>query len=91
MNQIYLYGLSGPDKKYKCLRYSYIESEFMSIKELRMQAGVLLYENGSIEHVYAIDNRRGLYSDYRESIKKNTIESCIIFRDILTREGIQII
>lgn len=46
--------------------------------------------NPSIEHVYLISNRHGLKREFQESIKRNSIESCAIFKDTLEREGIQI-
>lgn len=32
----------------------------------------------------------GLKREFQESIKRNSIESCAIFKDILEREGIKI-
>lgn len=90
MKQVYLYGISGADKQYRVVRWYCIEEEVFSMKWIKYQADLLRVRNPDIEHVYAIDNRRGLRSDYQESIKKNTIESCAIFKDILEREGVKI-
>lgn len=91
MSQIILYGVSGPSKAYAVLNYFCIYEEFVSIRTIMSGAELLRMKNPSVEHVYAIDNRYGLRRDYRESMKQNSIESHYIFKDILEREGIQII
>ena len=91
MSQIILYGLSGPSKAYAVLNYFCIYEEFVSIRSIQQEAALLRMKNPSVEHVYAIDNRYGLRRDYRESMKQNSIESHYIFKDILEREGIQIL
>lgn len=91
MSQIILYGVSGPSKAYAVLNYFCIYEEFVSIRTIMSEAELLRMKNPSVEHVYAIDNRYGLRRDYRESMKQNSIESHYIFKDILEREGIQII
>lgn len=87
MKTIFLYGIAGADKKYRVLRYACIEEPHFSINNIRYAAQLMRIRNPSIEHVYALDNRYGLRRDYMESIKKNTIESCAIFKDILERDG----
>lgn len=91
MNQVILYGIAGAENQYRVIRYFIIDAELVSISNIVYQANMLKIKNPTIEHVYAIDNRRGLRRDYVESYKRNTIESCAIFKDILEREGIMII
>ena len=91
MSQIILYGLSGPSKAYAVLNYFCIYEEYVSIRSIQQEASLLRMKNPSVERVYAIDNRYGLRRDYRESMKQNSIESHYIFKDILEREGIQIL
>ncbi len=91
MSQVILYGVSGPSKAYTVLNYYCIYEEFVSIRTIMSEARLLRVKNPDVEHVYAIDNRYGLRRDYRESMKQNSIESHYIFKDILEREGIQII
>jgi hypothetical protein len=55
---------------------------------MKRHAGFMVLQNPGIERVYAIDNRYGLKREYVESYKKNSIESCAIFKDILEREGL---
>lgn len=87
MKTIFLYGIAGADNKYRVLRYACIDETNFSINNIRYAAQLMRIRNPSIEHVYALDNRYGLRRDYMESIKKNTIESCAIFKDILERDG----
>lgn len=91
MNQVILYGIAGAENQYRVIRYFIIDAELVSISNIVYQANMLKIKNPTIEHVYAIDNRRGLRRDYVESYKRNTIESCAIFKDILEREGVMII
>lgn len=46
--------------------------------------------NPSIQHVYTIFDRRGLLWDYREAVKKNSVESWQIFKSILEYEGMKV-
>lgn len=91
MRQIILYGISGPSSAYAVLNYFCIYEEFVSIGTIIEEARRLRIKNPDVEHVYAIDNRRGLRHDYRESMKQNSIESHYIFKDILEREGLLVI
>lgn len=91
MNQVILYGIAGAENQYRVIRYFIIDAELVSISNIVYQADTLRIKNPTVEHVYAVDNRRGLRRDYVESYKKNTIESYAIFKDILEREGIMII
>jgi hypothetical protein len=88
MRQIILYGLSGAEAQYRVLSYYCIYEDDISIANIKRHAGFMVLQNPSIEHVYAVDNRYGLKREYIESYKRNTIESCAIFKDTLEREGI---
>lgn len=90
MKQVILYGIAGADKHYCALRYFVIEEEFISITSMRYCAWIMQVKCPEIKAVYAIDNRNGLRQGYMESVKKNTIESCVEFMDILERDGIRI-
>ena len=88
MRQIIHYGISGAETQYRVLKYWCIYEDNISIENIKRCAGFMVLQNPSIEHVYAIDNRCGLKREYIESYKKNTIESCAIFKDTLEREGL---
>lgn len=47
-------------------------------------SNLILYGIGDAKYQY------GLKREFQESIKRNSIESCAIFKDTLEREGIQI-
>ena len=91
MKTIYLYGISGADQAYRVLKYQFLMDEDISIREIVHTATMMQVRNPSIEHVYAIDNRRGLRYDLQTALKKNSIENWAIFKDILEREGLQVI
>lgn len=98
MNQIVLYGIGGADTQYVAIEYLIIPVKdnrpvIAFMRKLRAYSQMMQEENPTIQHVYAIKNRRGLGQDYRESITdhKNSIEARIAFRDILEREGVLII
>ena len=91
MKQIILYGISDASNQYRVVKYHRIDEDDVSVWAMRYWANMLRAENPSIEHVYAVDNRFGLRREYTESYKRNTIESCAIFKDTLEREGLKII
>jgi hypothetical protein len=90
MNQIILYGFGGARDQYRVMKYFVIFDDNVSIRTIKNEAEVLKIKNPSIEHVYAVDNRRGLKKDFEEGIRQNSIESCAIFKDIIEREGLLI-
>ena len=65
--------------------------EEVTIRNILYQAAMLKAINPSVEKVYAIDNYRSLHRDFNDSIRKNTIESCAIFKNILESQGIEIL
>lgn len=91
MKTVFLYGLGGAEKQYKVLRYTRMDDEDITIRNIVYEAEMMKVRYPSVEHVYAVDNRHNLGRDYMDSIKKNTIESCAIFKDILEREGLLVI
>ena len=93
-NQIILYGLSGVDAQYVAIEYQIVDNHRgLTIKNrwryLRGIASFMMCNDPSIEHVYAIYNRKGLAQEYRDSAfdKHNSIESRYAFKDMLEREG----
>ena len=90
MNNIILYGIGDARYQYRVLRYFAIYNERADTSEVKRIARMMQVINPSIEHVYMITNRPGLKREFMESIKRNSIESCAIFKDTLEREGIKI-
>lgn len=90
MKNLILYGIGDARYQYRVLRYFYVYDENADVAEIKRIARMMQVVNPSIEHVYLISNRHGLKREFQESIKRNSIESCAIFKDILEREGIKI-
>ena len=90
MNNIILYGIGDARYQYRVLRYFAMNDERADTSEVKRIARMMQIINPSIEHVYMITNRRGLKREFMESTKRNSIESCAIFKDTLEREGIKI-
>lgn len=90
MKNLILYGVGNARYQYRVLRYFYVYDESADVAEIKRIARMMQVVNPSIEHVYLISNRHGLKREFQESIKRNSIESCAIFKDILEREGIKI-
>ena len=90
MNNIILYGIGDARYQYRVLRYFAIYDERADTSEVKRIARMMQVINPSIEHVYMITNRPGLKREFMESITRNSIESCAIFKDTLEREGIKI-
>lgn len=87
--QILLYGIGGPEKAYAVLSYYCIFEDAIDIVlEIRSQAAWMRAHNPSIKQVYMIGNRHGLRKEFKESIRLNSLESHMIFKDILEREGL---
>lgn len=90
-DQIVMYGLGGVEYKFKCLRFEVFEANEVRFSDIQYEAGRMIERNPSIEHVYVMSNRRGLAWEYIQSVKKDSIESCAIFRDTLEREAVKFI
>lgn len=89
--QVYLYGIGGAEKQYVTIAYRFLVDDDITIRNIVSEAVLLKMRNSAVEKVFAIDNMRGLRRDYMDSIKKHSIESCAVFKDILEREGIRAI
>ena len=92
MKRIYLlYGIARAADHYKVVRYSCVDSEGMTIMALKYEAARLRMNYPNIGHVYAVDASPSLYRSYMETIKKDSMEVCISFRDMLMRQGVEVI
>lgn len=90
MKNLILYGIGNARYQYRVLKYFCVYDENIDVTEIKRIARMMQVVNPSIEHVYLISNRHGLRREFQESIKRDSIESCAIFKDILEREGIKI-
>ena len=89
--KVYLYGLGDASVMYRVLYYRYLEDREISFRGMDAEAEFMMAVNPSIKEVYAIFDRRGLYWDYMEAAKRNSIESWQVFKSILEYEGRRII
>lgn len=90
MKNLILYGIGNARYQYRVLKYFCVYDENIDVTEIKRIARMMQAVNPSIEHVYLISNRHGLRREFQESIKRDSIESCAIFKDMLEREGIKI-
>ena len=89
--KVFLYGIGDADVMYRVLYYRYLEDREISFRGMDAEAEFMMTVNPSMKEVYAIFDRRGLYWDYMEAVKKNSIESWQVFKSILEYEGMKII
>lgn len=89
-NQVFLYGLGNAETQYRVLGYEFIESEKFSVWLMSHVIDSMILRTPGIVEIYMIDNRPGLRSDFVESIRLNSVESCQLFKDILRREGVRV-
>lgn len=91
MKRIYLYGIAGAADHHKVVRYSCVDGDGMTIMSLKYEAARLRMDYPNIEHVYAVDASPSLYRSYMETIRKDSMEGCVSFRDMLMRQGVEVI
>lgn len=85
--QIILYGLGGPEKAYAVLAYWIIFEKDLSADAIGGNAAKMRAYNPCIKQVFMIDNSPSLKREYEESYRLNSIESHMIFKDLLERQG----
>lgn len=90
MKRIYLYGIGGPNDGYRVIRHVCIDQEDVSIMTFKYEAANMRLRYPGVQRVFAMDDSHGLYRSYMESIRKNSIESRMVFLDLLERQGIEI-
>lgn len=91
MKRIYLYGIAGAADHYKVVRYSCVDGDGMTIMSLKYEAAMLRMDYPNIVRVYAVDVSPSLYRSYMETIRKDSMEVCVSFRDMLMRQGVEVI
>lgn len=91
MKEMFLYGLAGAADQYRTVRYESVDRETFSVTNVTGLACLMQYKYLTIEHVYLLDNRKGLGYEVMRTMKTNTIEGNVIFKDLLEREALRII
>lgn len=91
MRLVYLYGIAGYEDKYRIVRYARMDFNKYPpkelVREIKLQIAWLKSHDSAIEEVYMIDDRGGLGNYYWRTVKDDTIEGNLAFRDMLEREG----
>lgn len=90
MNTIYLYGIGGADDCYRVIRYEPIAKEDLSIFALKIEASMMAMRYPGVKRIFAIDSRPGLSKMVMNSMRKKSIEDCVILLDFLERNGIEL-
>lgn len=82
-----MFGLLSSKEMFKpiVVRRIYDDTTVGNVKKLSLK---LVMDYGSVREVYCIPNREGIMDEFHEARRLNSIESCIIFRDILQHEGV---
>lgn len=89
MSKMILYGIGSITDHYRAFRYFIMGDEYRSVFGIRGAAERMIDLDPRIRTVYAVDNRYGLRSAYIDSNKAtNVFEPCMLFHDILEREGL---
>lgn len=86
--RVYLYAFDGLCNIVDC---KYLEDETISVRNMKRLADWMT-NNGALSdlRVYAVDNRPGLYPEFRESIKRNDFTAMLEFADTVCDEGIRL-
>lgn len=87
MKEMFLYGLAGASDNYRIVRYEAIDREEFSVRNTTGLACLMKHRHPSIEHIYLVDNRGGLGYEVMRTMKKNSIEGNVTFKDLCEREG----
>lgn len=85
--RVYLYAF---DSLFKIVEYKYLEGEAISVRNMMRLADWMVDRLPANLKVYAVDNRPGLYDDFRESCKGNDFTKQLAFADMVSHEGIRL-
>ena len=85
--RVYLYAF---DSMCKIVNYKYLEGDAVSVTNLRRLADWMAEYAPIPEKIYAVDDRPGLYQDFREAMDLRYFAKQLIFADMVSREGIRI-
>ena len=90
---IYVYGLAGEEQNYRVIQYTFFDVDLTRdiTIEMHRQADWLRGNYSSIEHVYAVNGGRGLKYIYLDAVKRNTIESNVVFKTLLEQRGVLVL
>lgn len=86
--RVYLYAF---DERYNIVDCRYLEGEEITVRNMKRLADWMTEGVTSLKvQVYAVDNRTGLYREFRESVKRNDFTVMLEFADTVRDEGIRL-
>lgn len=86
--RVYLYAF---DELYNIVDCRFLEGEAITVRNMKRLANWMTENVTSFEaRVYAVDNRPGLYREFRESVKRNDFTVMLEFADTVRDEGIRL-
>lgn len=86
--RVYLYAF---DALYNIVDCRFLEDEAITVRNMKRLADWMTENVESFEvRVYAVDNRPGLYQEFRESVKRNDFTTMLEFADTVRDEGIRL-
>lgn len=74
----------------KIVNYKYLEGDAVSVTNLRRLADWMAEYAPIPEKIYAVDDRPGLYQDFREAMDLRYFAKQLMFADMVSCEGIRI-
>lgn len=87
--RVYLYAF---DELYNIVDCMFLEGEEITVRNMKRLACWIPERVTSLKvQVYAVDNRPGLYREFRESVKRNDFAAMLAFADTVQREGLRLI
>lgn len=87
--RVYLYAF---DELYNIVDCMFLEGEEITVRNMKRLAGWMIDRVASLHvQVYAVDNRPGLYREFRESVKRNDFTKMLEFADTVQHEGLRLI
>lgn len=88
--KILVYALGGAKKNYIPLDYGWYFADQTSISDIRYIINDTIGDNDEVKYIYLIDPIKGIKYSYNRSLRDNSIESGVIFKDLLDRKGLLI-
>ena len=85
--KVYLYAFNN---LLKVVDYMFLEGDAISVRDMLRLARWMTNTNPESVVVYAVDDRPGLYKDYKEAVKTPDFTKHVEFADLISREGILI-
>lgn len=87
--RVYLYAF---DEQYNIVDCRFLEGDAITVRNMKRLADWMTEGVTSFKvSVYAVDNRPGLYREFRESVKRNDFTAMLEFADTVRDEGIRLI